>query len=92
MTAKYCGLCAAKYLCVLIIRVGLSRLTFTNQVSLKSRVAQYSRLRNGRLVSYPGTQTLPLPSNEKRGGKKEMKVAGYCKESGAELIRSGLRD
>ena len=34
------------------IRGGRSRLTFTNQVSLKSRVAQYCRLRNARLVQY----------------------------------------
>ena len=33
-------------------RGGRSRLTFTNQVSLKSRVAQYCRLRNARLVQY----------------------------------------
>ena len=33
-------------------RGGRSRLTFTNQVSLKSHVAQYCRLRNARLVQY----------------------------------------
>ncbi len=42
------------YTCSNYTRGGRSRLTFTNQVSLKSRVAQYCRLRNARfkLVQY----------------------------------------
>ena len=58
-----------------ISRGGRSRLTFTDQVSLKSRVAQYCRLRNARLVQYspltvfglfhyyrPGSITLKMDS------------------------------
>ena len=44
-------ICMPQYI-ICTSRGGRSRLTFTDQVSLKSRVAQYCRLRNARLVQY----------------------------------------